>query len=284
MEYETKPGLGFWQSLGIILASQLAALPLVLPLMIAGDKYAGSASAQELIKGSVLAVGMVVTALAAWLVLRNWPQARRETFDGFRAAVVRTHWIALSVVGNLCVVMAAVLTVATYWPWFHQHLREMKPPLVGPPWMTVLVGVGLGPVVEELLFRGVILRGLWMRYSARTAILVSAALFGAMHGPVKMMWIFPIGILLGWLYTRSRSVWPSTIAHALNNSVMVLTLIAPLPKEPPPLHWPAGLAILAAGAACVWFAYWRLASSTAVPTQPTEIYGATGPLSWDAVS
>ncbi|MBM3797820.1 MAG: CPBP family intramembrane metalloprotease [Acidobacteria bacterium] len=136
-------------------------------------------------------------------------------------------------------------------------MNSLKPPLEGSPWVIALLGMGVAPLAEELLFRAVILRGLWMRYSARTAIPVSAALFGGVHGPTKMAGRFGCGLWLGWLYARQRSLWPPVIAHALNNAALLLQFILPAPGG---LHWTTGLAFMAAGACWVWAAYRGLGS------------------------
>jgi len=74
------------------------------------------------------------------------------------------------------------------------------------------------PVLEELLFRGVILRGFLRQYTRTFSILWSAALFGAAHLNVyQMVTAFAIGIVAGWLYERCRSLWPCILLHAAYN-------------------------------------------------------------------
>lgn len=75
------------------------------------------------------------------------------------------------------------------------------------------------PVLEEMLFRGVILRGFLRRYSRTFAILWSAALFGIAHlNLYQMMTALTIGVVGGWLYERCRSLWPCILLHAGYNA------------------------------------------------------------------
>ena len=76
----------------------------------------------------------------------------------------------------------------------------------------------LAPVLEEMLFRGVILRSFLHQYSRWTAILGSAFLFGLAHLNVYQFaaGLF-IGTILGWLYERTRSLWPSILLHGAYN-------------------------------------------------------------------
>lgn len=70
---------------------------------------------------------------------------------------------------------------------------------------------------EELLFRGVILSRL-LPYGRTSAILISAVTFGLMHGNHEQLFYATIaGVMLGWCYTETGSIWPGVIAHMLNN-------------------------------------------------------------------
>jgi membrane protease YdiL (CAAX protease family) len=88
----------------------------------------------------------------------------------------------------------------------------------------VLFTIGVvAPVVEELLFRGVILDGLQIRYSVRTAVMVSSALFGLTHIlPHAVVNAFLLGFFFAWLKLKTGSLRLCIIAHALYNSVPLI--------------------------------------------------------------
>lgn len=88
-------------------------------------------------------------------------------------------------------------------------------------WPGLLLLAALLPgVVEEVLFRGVVLHGLRRNLSSGAAIVVCALLFAALHlSPWRFLPQFAFGCLLGWLALRSGSVWPAAIAHAAHNAV-----------------------------------------------------------------
>jgi membrane protease YdiL (CAAX protease family) len=80
----------------------------------------------------------------------------------------------------------------------------------------------LAPVLEEMLFRGIVLRGFLRRYSRRHAILGSAVLFGAAHLNIYQFVVgIAMGVVLGWLYERTRSLIPCIALHAAYNSGLV---------------------------------------------------------------
>jgi len=89
-------------------------------------------------------------------------------------------------------------------------------------WSAVLAA----PIVEEILLRGIILDGFLKRYSPTKAIVWSAAIFGIMHlNPVQSVGAFILGLALGWLYYRTRSLWLCIFLHFVNNSVGSLGLL-----------------------------------------------------------
>jgi len=78
----------------------------------------------------------------------------------------------------------------------------------------------VAPIIEEVLVRGIILRGFLMKYSVKKSIIISALLFAIMHmNPWQSIGAFFIGIILGWLYVKTRSIVPCILAHAFNNSL-----------------------------------------------------------------
>ncbi len=81
----------------------------------------------------------------------------------------------------------------------------------------------LGPLIEELVFRGAITRFLLEKYNPRTAILISALIFGIVHmNPVQIIGGFLMGLLLGWIYYKTKSILPVFIVHLINNSLSVI--------------------------------------------------------------
>ena len=73
------------------------------------------------------------------------------------------------------------------------------------------------PIMEELVFRGAVLR-LARPLGARQAVLLQAALFALQHGsPAGMAWALVCGAGLGVLADRTGHVWPGMLLHTLNN-------------------------------------------------------------------
>lgn len=88
---------------------------------------------------------------------------------------------------------------------------------------TVAMVVVLGPLVEELVFRGIVLSAIGERWGSAAGVVGSAAIFGAFH---FSLWQFvpavALGLALGWLTLRRRSLWPAIALHCAYNGLVVL--------------------------------------------------------------
>lgn len=88
---------------------------------------------------------------------------------------------------------------------------------------SLIAGCLLAPVLEEMLFRGVVLRGFLHQYPRGQAIAGSAILFGAAHLNIYQFVVaVVIGSLAGWLYERTRSLLPGITLHVAFNSLVAL--------------------------------------------------------------
>ena len=84
----------------------------------------------------------------------------------------------------------------------------------------------VSPIVEELVFREAIIRtmlnqgcGIWK------AILFSALSFGIIHfNPAQIPFAFVMGIILGIIYVRTRSVLLTVLIHIVNNGLAVIEI------------------------------------------------------------
>lgn len=114
-----------------------------------------------------------------------------------------------------------------YVDQFFPISKELKEALEGlmskiPDLPTALLLFAVVPAVcEELAFRGFILAGLERGHSPRTAIILSALLFGFMHVLVSLFQqLFNatlLGLILGLLAVRSASILPGIVFHMLHN-------------------------------------------------------------------
>lgn len=100
------------------------------------------------------------------------------------------------------------------------------PSTIEPTGMSLLlnvISVAVFPALaEEMAFRGYML-GALRAHSDRMAIVLSAVLFGLVHGnAVQIPFAFLLGLVLGWLVVQTDCIWPAVVLHFANNLTGVL--------------------------------------------------------------
>jgi sodium transport system permease protein len=99
-------------------------------------------------------------------------------------------------------------------------LIETSPSL----WMLVTVFVLTPALIEEVAYRGFILKGAESIKSPLVAIVITSLFFGAAHAVIQQSIVtFAIGILLGIVAIRTNSVLPTIAFHATHNALTALS-------------------------------------------------------------
>jgi membrane protease YdiL (CAAX protease family) len=119
--------------------------------------------------------------------------------------------------------LALVSQLELLAPLFERY-NELAQFITGGSFILSILAVGLiGPVFEEILFRGLIFGELRKITKVRAALLVQAVLFGVYHlNIIQGSYAFIIGILLGYVYYRSNSIIAPVIVHITINTTSVI--------------------------------------------------------------
>ncbi len=101
------------------------------------------------------------------------------------------------------------------------HLVQRQ--VAGSDYSVLLVAIALGPAIgEELIFRGVIGRGLIARKGVVRGVLWTTLFFAAAHlSPAHAIATVPIGLFLHFVYLTTRVLWGPILLHAANNALAV---------------------------------------------------------------
>lgn len=210
--------------------TQRAGLPAVawggIGLGIFGTLMAANSVIQGVIVGNgmvVAATGLVVAvavaALAIWLyrsvLLGRIARMTASTVAARRAVPD----VLLGVAGGVlfmvvsCAIVGALGGVHISW--------QPTPGFNATVLLGVLAMVILSSVVEEIVFRGVILEAVRQWVGPRTGVIVSSVVFGAMHllNPGATVWsavaiAMEAGVLFGILYLVTGSLWVTIGIHA----------------------------------------------------------------------
>ncbi len=114
---------------------------------------------------------------------------------------------------------------ATHWTeWFNDSLVWGGTSGIIILFLEVAV---LAPIFEECIFRGIVFGSLRRRFGWVVSAMLSAAIFSIVHGYglVGFVAVWWSGFLWAWAYEKTGSLWPGILAHALNNLVLLLSLL-----------------------------------------------------------
>lgn len=191
------------------------------PLDLEGEVYA---MVDGTLLGLLLAVlpfqfvFLCVTLLAA----RLSPVPMRERLGYVRPAMPRFGWLATALAPlatvAIAMVFAFVMSLLTPYDPNSSALNVDNPTVPVTLGITLLTAL-IPAFVEELLFRGYLQRRLLERWSPIAAIGISSVLFALMHldSIHHIVAVLPLGVLLGVLAYRTKSIVPGILFHGLHN-------------------------------------------------------------------
>ena len=144
--------------------------------------------------------------------------------------------------------------------WFMELFSRLFDSDLG-VWGGILRIVVLAPIVEELIFRGVIMSGFTRIYHPVFSIFFSALLFALFHlNPWQFPAAFALGLILGWIRIRTGSVLACITGHAIHNGLVYLSVVyfsdlkdLKIMQAGIPMNYLFHLIFLAAGILLIWF-------------------------------
>jgi uncharacterized protein len=179
----------------------------------------------------------LIVLLMLWFVHRTWPamwaRAQPPGF-GLTSPSSASWYLMALLVGLAMPPIGAVLTqLLAHGHEVTQNVEELSRQASGNLRLPLaVVAVTVGPIIEELMFRGVLLSALMRRVSIRWSVLINAALFGAVHlGGLEFQWyavpnLVLLAMTLCWLRLKSASLWPAILAHGVYNLFALIVLFA----------------------------------------------------------
>lgn len=157
--------------------------------------------------------GQIMMGIYLWKA--GYISTKKETWSLVSAPYLLGSAVAILTSGF---VVSSLMSLLDWIP----NIMEQSFDILQSGWGGILAIAIVGPVLEELLFRGAITKALLQQYNPTKAILISALLFGAFHiNPAQILPAFLIGILLAWTYYKTGSLIPCIFMHILNNSLSV---------------------------------------------------------------
>jgi membrane protease YdiL (CAAX protease family) len=180
---------------------------------------------------AILTVGSALfTVFLLWFGVANRGRGSLRTDLGFTVRLADWPWLAVGVLLQLVATAGVNLiqSVAGHAPQ-QEVARALEHSAVVPTVAGAIAVVVFAPVAEELLFRGLLLRGLLRRVNAGGAVLVCGFVFAAGHlvDPAAAPLLAPlamVGIVSGVLAVRTGELSRSVLLHAGFNLLSAVLL------------------------------------------------------------
>ncbi len=100
------------------------------------------------------------------------------------------------------------------------------------PWLLLLFIAVFPAIAEEIVFRGVVGRGLVARYGLIAGVAITSILFAVVHlHPVHVLALLPLAVAIHVAYLASRSFWVPVLLHFLNNAWAVMYMLVTADAE-----------------------------------------------------
>ena len=212
----------FFLSLGIytILALAVIYLSQIIILIVLGLDKGMEFLAGNLYIWTAQIVSMYVIAYPIlWLIVWKMPRKKRE-----RTKISLEEFVTLFLISEAVMLIGSTVstTVTSVMSCILGYeIKDTTSELImnSPEWVIILVAVVIGPIFEELIFRKLFIDRASV-YGDRLAVIVSAISFGLFHGNLsQLLYAGALGLILGYLYVKTRDVRLTALLHILINFV-----------------------------------------------------------------
>ncbi len=214
--------------LALFLGAQvLVVLPVTVAAILRAAVNGGTVDQEALarmLSEQSMAFALVAYMLTLFIVMAFYLIRRKRFSEALwlRRVEAPTLWTGAALAPALYLAVTAVLMVLPE-SWLEGY-QEASTGITSGGVVGILAVVVAAPIVEEVIFRGLIMTRLSQAMPGWLAVLLSAAIFGACHGdPVWFGYTFLLGMFFGFLDLRAGSIWPSILGHMAFNAIGQMT-------------------------------------------------------------
>lgn len=189
----------------------------------------------EILAAIVYFLSFSAAAFILRRMIKNLPTSR-PIYTSFKVSKLFALFIVAIIAVNFTLAYLNTFILTSLSPSFASDVASSTSEIEGRPHSEVVVffvlsiiSTAIVPALcEEYLFRGAILSNL-LPFGKSTAIIGSAFLFGLMHqNPMQILYTTLMGVVIGYVYVKTKSIWACVIIHFVNNFVTVLEEFLPI--------------------------------------------------------
>lgn len=213
--------------LGMQVAVMLPLFVSVISEMVVGESIVDEGTIIAMLSVDTMIFSMVSGLLTIAIVLAFYLIRRKKLSEALmlRPVPATTLLTAASLAPVLYFLVTTALTLLPE-AWLESY-SEASEGINTESLVGVIAVAVVAPIVEEFIFRGLVMNRLSRVMPGWLAVVLSAAVFGACHGhPVWFAYAFVLGAVFGFIDLRAGSIWPSILGHVAFNAIgQVFTFI-----------------------------------------------------------
>ena len=223
---------GISEIIKIILLFFLVGIDINLVLAIVKVLFGIKFDPSFLILIQTIVLDVAIVFLMAWVIRKNGGQLK-DLF-GFRFSKIpvreiwlgiRTYFVILPVFAGILIFLVVVANLFTYEPPPHPLVEILMKEKTISPWMmafSLLAACVIGPVVEEIFFRGFLYPALRKYFGIGWTLFITSAFFALVHeNAFSFVPIFFLGLVLSYLYEKRNNLLSCISLHVLHNTAFI---------------------------------------------------------------
>jgi len=185
-----------------------------------------------LVAANLILKAVVMLVFGFWYMVRENKWHYRPDYRNVFTIKTISCLVGIGLLGQyaLGVVVALLKMIVPDVFQEYQKVSEMLELDQGSPAIMLLMVVVIGPIAEEVLFRGVIYGGLRRSFTVIQAAVISGAIFGIYHkNIVQGIYAAFFGMILAYIFEKTQTIWGCVLMHmAFNLSAYLLKGLAAL--------------------------------------------------------
>lgn len=203
------------QSFGLIIGLLLLSIPVSLPFFLI-EMFNADLAENSTIKG--LSFLIPYTIIFLWIIKIASDKIREQGLWELKWKAKKLPFDILGIILIMTLALIIIIEPLSNLIPMPESIAKIFEDMFQPNIYTFLASVIAAPILEELLFRGIILEGFLKNYSPWKAIIWSSVIFGMAHlNPWQAIGAILIGIFIGWIYVKTNSLIPGIMIHFTNN-------------------------------------------------------------------
>lgn len=175
--------------------------------------------------GNIFITGVIISAIISFFIYWGITSLRKQKiFEICNFKKVKLQYLIVALIMGISIniineyLLTQMIKIEIFKEAFQRFmfLAEM---MRNTNIIISILGIGIiGPVIEEIIFRGLLFDELKKVMPVSLVIIIQGVAFGIYHfNIIQFIYATLIGLLLGVVYALTKNIWPMIIIHIVNN-------------------------------------------------------------------